>query len=269
MNDIVNSRIWKEVPEPDNPFAAAACYCRGYDVYGDLLGKATYIEYLYLLFNGERPSAQTARALEILAVAIANPGPRDPSVHAAMCAGVGGSTAASALMAALAAGAGSYCGSRDVLLGMELWASCGTDIDAWRAHATAGHTPERATVWPESGHVPGFDPHGEGCTLPVRQTLDRLSAAMPHGRLAWLAVHRAELEAFADCPLALSGVAAALFADLDFSPQQGEMLTLLLRLPGAAAHALEQWEVGFRHFPFFNIDLQDDPGPTDNQEASS
>jgi citrate synthase len=30
------------------------------------------------------------------------------------------------------------------------------------------------------------------------------------------------------------------------------MLYLLLRLPGAAAHALEQKQLGFKRFPFFH-----------------
>ena len=67
----------------------------------------------------ERPLPHVARALEILTIALGNPGPRDPSVHAAMSAGVGGSPAAAALMAALAAGA-IVRRAREVLLAMEV-----------------------------------------------------------------------------------------------------------------------------------------------------
>lgn len=59
--DVIHTRIWEEVPEPDNPFAAAACHCSGYDVDGDLLGKASGAEYLYLLldpcFNPASPNS--------------------------------------------------------------------------------------------------------------------------------------------------------------------------------------------------------------------
>ena len=79
--EFIHSKIWEEIPEPDNPFAAAACYCSGYDVYGDLLGKISWIEYLYLLFKLEPPTKDQAKLLEGLAVAIANPGPRDLSVR--------------------------------------------------------------------------------------------------------------------------------------------------------------------------------------------
>ena len=70
--DVIFSKLWEEEAEPDNPFAAHACFCSGYDVYGELLQHATLTEYLFLLFKGERPPRQFARALEILAIAIAN-----------------------------------------------------------------------------------------------------------------------------------------------------------------------------------------------------
>jgi citrate synthase len=94
----------------------------------------------------------------------------------------------------------------------------------------------------------------------VRQLLDKLAAASATSCLSWLSAHREALEAaVGGLPLALSGVAAATLVDLGFSPAQGEMLYLLLRLPGAAAHALEQEGHGFRNFPFYPVQLLDDP----------
>src|SRR3954468_16945618 len=130
----MQSRIWREEPEADNPFAAKAAYCHGYDVYGGMLGRSGWADMIFLLFRGEAPSPSQAAALEILAVALANPGPRDASVHAAMCGGVGGSPAAASLIAALAVGAGSLGGSREIALAMEAWLVCGRDMRAWRDH---------------------------------------------------------------------------------------------------------------------------------------
>src|SRR6188474_3167331 len=112
----IQSRIWLEEPEPDNAFATRAAFCHGYDVYGEMLGNAGWVDMIYLLFKGEAPTRAQAAALEILAVALANAGPRDAAVHAAMCAGVGGSPAAAALTAALAVGAGGAGGAREVYL---------------------------------------------------------------------------------------------------------------------------------------------------------
>jgi len=259
----VRTRIWNEEAEPDNPFAARAAYCSGYDVYGEMLGRARWVEMLYLLFREEAPSSAQADLLETLAVALANPGPRDASVHAAMCGGVCGSPAAASLMAALAVGAGQVSGAREIFLAIDAWHACGDDLAAWQRWLA---TPAAAdgTPWPVAEHAPGFDPHGVSTATPVRQALACLSQYRVGSHLAWLEAHRQQLEAFAGRPLALSGVAAAAYADLGFTPAQGEMLHLLLRLPGAAAHALEQRPLGYKNFPFGTVELE----PVDGKEAA-
>jgi len=267
--DLIHTSIWLEEPEADNPFSARAAYCNGYDVYGEVLQQATYLEYLFLLFRGERPSAPVLRSLEILAIAIANPGPRDPSVHAAMSASVGGSPAAAALMAALAAGAGVSGGSREVYQAMQLWEQCGCAFEAWQTALDAPSGGGKMQVWPEAEHPPGFAPYGRQCAQPVLQTLAALSANVGNGCTRWLADNRDRLEAVADHPLAMPGVIAAALTDVGFTPTAGEMLSLLLRLPGAAAHALEQGENGYRRFPFFSLEISNDPGPVQKKVAEA
>lgn len=257
---VINTAIWQEVPEADNPFAAALCRCRGYDVYGDLVGKASYLDYLWLMFKGERPDRRTAAVLNVLAIALANPGPRDPSVHAAMATGATGTPASSSLMSAIAAGAGGSGGAREVLLAMQSWQDCGQDLAAW-TERLAAPLENRPKFWPETGHAPGFDPHGASTPTPVRQLLDLLTGLLPAGAIAWLGAHRHDLEAVTKCPINQFSAVAAAFTDLGLTPAEGEMLTLLWRLPGAAAHALEQQRRGFRQFPFFELQLASDPGP--------
>lgn len=254
----ISTRIWQEEPEPGNTFATRAAYCHGYDVFGDMLGQARWVDMLFLLFRGEAPSPQQASLLEALAVALANPGPRDASVHAAMCAGTSGATAAASLMAALAVGAGQVTGSREVMLAVRMWETCGQDIDSWcRQLSTSAQDP--AAIWPQAEHPPGFDLHGIAATTPVKQALQCLSRLSPGTCLRWLQTHQATLERSAALPLSMIGVAAAAFVDLGMDHAQAEMLHLLMRLPGAAAHALEQREKGHRAFPFFELDLQNDP----------
>ncbi|HEX5364071.1 MAG TPA: hypothetical protein VFW59_07360 [Gallionella sp.] len=255
QQDAIRTRIWQEEPEPDNPFATRTARCRGYNVYGEMLGQARWVEMLFLLFHEELPMPAQADLLEALAVALANPGPRDASVHAAMCGGICGSTAASSLMAALAVGAGQLAGGREVFLAMQGWAECGTDLDVWQRHlGTLDATP--GSIWPKPEHPPGFDPHGVSTATSVTQTLACLTQYSAGPCLPWLQQNLTELETAAGYPLALSGVAAAAFADLGCTPEQGEMLHLLLRLPGAAAHALEQRTVGYKKFPFGVVELE-------------
>ena len=257
-SNVIRTRIWREQPEPDNPFATQAAYCRGYDVFGQMVGKTRWVEMLFLLFRDELPDAAALDMLEALAVALANPGPRDPSIHAAMASGVCGSTAAASLIAALSVGAGRYGGARDVFDAMATWSSCGTDLALWQALADA-EPSDVVSIWPDPEHPAGFDPHGVSTATVVRQLLGTLGniGTMPY--LRWLSDHIQDLEKIMKMPLALSGVAAAALSDLGFTPKEGEMLYLLLRLPGAAAHALEQNGYGYKRFPFYPLQLDDDP----------
>lgn len=260
---LIRTRIWREEAEADNPFATRAAYCRGYDVFGTMIGNARWVEMLFLLFRDQLPDEARLDMLEALAVALANPGPRDPSVHAAMCGGVGGSTAAASLMAALAAGAGRLGGARDVFDAMCIWNECGAEAPAWPVKAA--RIPEHTEIWPEGAHPPGFDPYGVATSTVVRQLLSTLSRIGGTRRIGWLAQHHCELENTVGHPLSISGVAAAAFCDLGFSPAEGEMLFLLLRLPGAAAHAMEQTGHGYKRFPFFSVELEDDPARKDKE----
>ncbi|MBS4099494.1 MAG: hypothetical protein KGZ83_22040 [Sulfuricella sp.] len=257
-NPTIATRIWREEAEPDNPFATRTAWCRGYDVFGEMLGKARWVDMLMLLFRDELPAPAALDMLEALAVALANPGPRDPSVHAAMCGGVGGSTAAASLIAALSVGAGRQRGARDVFDAMRAWQACGDTPANWPDQLAKLPSGE-VDIWPAREHPPGFDPHGVATATTVRQLLETLARIGATPRLAWLAAQREEVEQAVGLPLEISGVAATALHDLGFAPSEGEMLYLLLRLPGAAAHALEQEGYGYKRFPFYPVELEDDP----------
>ena len=205
-----------------------------------------------MLFKLEPPSKAQSKILEGLAIALANLGPRDHAIRAAMNAGVGGSTRPSALIATISVGAGNLGGSREVYHCLEYWQHCAKDLSKWCDLIVNPPAQGRLDVWAPMEHPPGFDPNGISCPTPVVQTLDHLVEVGDTEHLRWLQQHRLELEAVASGPLAFSGVAGAAFYDLELLPEQVEMLFLLLRLPGAAVHALEQEQTGWRKYPFFS-----------------
>lgn len=263
-NDVIHTAIWQELPEVDNPFATRTALCRGYDVFGAMLGQARWIDMLWLLMRPELPAGPQRDVLEALAVALANPGPRDASVHAAMCSGVGGSPAASALIAALAVGAGRHGGARDVHDAMTMWQRCGPDLAAWAGY-NAAHAGEAVEIYPERQHVPGFDPYGVNTATPVRQVLATLAHLGAGAATTWLHGHLDAAQEAIGYPLAMAGATACVLHDLGFTPDEGEMLTLLLRLPGAAAHALEQQQHGFKQFPFYKLELDPAANPREQK----
>lgn len=257
--NIITSSLWQEVPEPANPYAARVARCSGYDVYGEMLGHAGWADMIFLLFFGEAPSPQQKALLEALAVALANPGPRDPAIHAAMCGGVAGSPAASCLTAALSVGAGGAGGAREVHRAVSAWLVARGEPGPLAEELARVVAEPAIETWPAAEVWPGFDAHSAMCPLPVIQTLDCLAGLSGGGALPTLRRARLQLEAGAGRGLAMTGVAAAAYVDLGLDADGAEMLHLLLRLPGAAAHALEQSKLGFKKFPWGEIECLDDP----------
>lgn len=257
---VLHTRIWQEEAEGD-AFTTGVARCHGYDVYGEMLGRASWPQMLLLMIKGEIPSAAQAALMQDLLIAMANPGPRHPAVHAAMAGGVGGSPAAACLTAALAVGAGRAGGAREVFEAITAWQACAVgfaDLPQQLA-ARVQQASNAVDIWPAHDCWPGFGPHGDVTPKPIRQTLTSLISHAPSGALAHLYEHLQSLSAQAGHGHNFCGVMAAACVDLGLSPAQGEMLHLLITLPGAAVHALEQADTGYKRFPYGDVDLLDDP----------
>ncbi|WP_230970509.1 citrate synthase family protein [Nitrogeniibacter aestuarii] len=245
MTPTIKTRIWDESPDTRSPFAARAIRLSGFDYFDDLIKHAGWADLIWLLFTHEPPTAQQRALFEQLAVALANPGPRDPMVHAAMCGGIGGSHPAASLMAALAVASGDQGGSADLVRAMAAWADAGIDTDQ-----LSSALAEQADT---DGTWPGFSPQLHFTPEVVRQCLDALCLNPLATHLRCLRNAEPMLSAHCGRGLSLSGVAAAACIDLGFSPEQAQAIHLLLRLPGALAHALEQSGKSYRDFPFFTL----------------
>lgn len=303
-NDKISSSFWDEMPEPDNPFMAQSCHCHGYDVYGDLLGKVGWLNYFYLLLTGERLSEKKQMILETAAVAIANPGPRDPSVRGAMNGAIGGSQAAACLMSALAIGAGQSGGAHEVYLAMQMHNDWSRELSCWQIELPKylqNAAQQEIDAWPLLEHIPGFDPNAVRASQVVLRLFQHILPAelitadyssykahenepvAPNNALnnalnnastefrttQWLWQTRSVLEEIIGYPLGLTGLISAIFIDLGLTPLQGEMLYMILRLPGAAAHALDQTGKKFHEYPFFSqsLDILNDPQNTSHRNG--
>lgn len=258
------SQIWLDEAQPEDPFTAQASYCHGFDVFGQLIQKASYTDYILLMFNGEKPSAQQSKLFETLAIALGNLGPRNASNRAAMNAGVGGAPAAACLISSLAIGAGQTGGCREIYTLTQWFEQLGINRQLWITQLKTPNSQRlREDIWDEFKHAPGFELHGVNFPKPLTQLLEALDACGDFPVVTWLIESRSEFELEMAVPMGLTFISAAVFYELGFTPDKAELCALLLSLPGAAVHSLEAKNQGWKKFPFFgqSIELTDDPGP--------
>lgn len=267
MDYPIFSNFWQEEAQDDNPFVAKSCYCYGYDVYEDILANADSHAYWLMLFKkGKRPVDREIKLFDKLAILLANPGPREPMVHAAMCSSISGTNAAAVLTSSLAVGNGLLGGAREVPTIMD-------QFKCWQAQGIPQKIEipeqEHADVWLPFEHVPGFDPNGNLTPRPIISALEVMTDIEIDGQVNWLKRNRAELEEKVGYPLSITAVAAAAMSDLGLENDYAEMVFLMLRMPGVIAHANEQKEFGFKKFPFYQdaLELMDDPGSVTEESA--
>lgn len=245
------TKIWYEEPTQDNPYLAEQCGCHGYDIL-ELAQKRSFVDVLYLLFQGELPTPPQRNVLEILMIALINPGPRHPATRAAMYAGVGKSSPSHILPIALTVLGGSHLGGEEVERSMRFLRK--------NSKAPPEEVVEllvRIEEPPEEGdcHVaPGFGSRFGGIDpipLKIADTLLKQNCLLQ--TLSWGQEFAKMLKMYGMGWLA-TGVAAAVFCDLGFMPRAGAGLFQLLCAPGMLAHGLELANKPITAMPFLDDD---------------
>lgn len=255
--------IWKDVSTPDNEFLAHKSYCYGYDVYGEVLGQASFSEYILTLFLGNKPKPEQVYLFDCMAVAVANAGPRDIAVRAAMNSGVGGAPAAANLMSFLAVASGNYQGSHELVQLVNWFHEFDLDSGKWieaLKNPNSGRT--REDIWDKFEHPPGFLPHAVHASNNTKNFLALKGRSESYPVIRWLSHNLDYFERSLGMALGINFVVAACFYQIGFCAEKAELCNLIMRLPGAAVHSLEAKQQGWKQFPFFGqqIELQNDPG---------
>ena len=245
------TRIWHETPSQDNPYIASAASCYGYDLF-ELMDKRSFADVFYLLFRGELPSSEEGRLFEALMIGLINPGPRHPATRAAMNAGVGKTNALHILPIASAVLGGEYLGGGDIENAMRFLrkhqsASPQGTLQQWLA---AGGVPEQLS----SHGIYGFGQRHGGIDLLTHSLAEQLLALAGAGdALRWGHALATRLQP-QGAGWSITGVAAAVFADLGFQPRAGGCLFQLLGAPGLVAHGLELANKPITAMPFVSDD---------------
>lgn len=240
------TRIWSEQPSSDNPYIATSALCHGYDLF-ELMEKRSFVDVFYLLFRGDLPSASQAELLQALMIALINPGPRHPATRAAMNVGVGKTNPLHILPIASAVLGGKHMGGGEIEDAMRFLRSYQKTDPADFMLLLEAEGEEPLTT-------PGFGQRYGGVDLLAAGIADRLVHLEAAGTaLKWGNTLAKQLAPIGSGWL-MTGIAAAVFADLGFQPKAGGALFQLLGAPGLIAHGLEVANKPITAMPYVSDD---------------
>jgi len=242
------TRIWSEQPSSDNPYIATSALCHGYDLF-ELMEKRSFVDVFYLLFRGELPSASDAELLQGLMIALINPGPRHPATRAAMNVGVGKTNPLHILPIASAVLGGEHLGGGEIENAMRFFRKYQT-TDPVSLHELVATNEQESN----RSNTPGFGKRYGGVDLLAAGIADRLATLDGAGTaLKWGNAFAKSIEPGGNGWL-MTGIAAAVFADLGFQPKAGGALFQLLGAPGLVAHGLEVANKPITAMPYVSDD---------------
>jgi citrate synthase len=237
--------------QPDRQHWSTALTCiepnrivvRGYAL-DELMGRSTFGETIYLLLTGELPTRSIGRLVDAMLISFVDHGATPPSTLAARNAATTGASIRGSVAAGVL-GFGRHHGG-DVL-------ACRALLDRGLARMTAGETPSEAAVTLveellASGDVPppGFG-HRYHTTDPratrLLQLAHELEVDHAHTPLLRALEHvlgRHQALAERSLPVNVDGAVAAICGDIGLSPELADALLIISRVPGLAAHSLEE-----------------------------
>ena len=219
---------------------------RGYPV-EQLIGRASFVDTIWLMVRGELPSPAQAALLELALVAAVDHGPQAPSIAAARMAatcGVGLNSAMATgvnLLGDVHGGAGQQCMT---LLGS---LAARTDVPLERAVAELiADFRDRGEYLPGFGHrFHPRDPRRDPLLAAVAEQVKNGDLAGQHLRTA-LELERQLSQGRRPVPMNIDGATAVIYAELGFDPELGRGLFVLSRSVGVLAHAWEETQGGRR-----------------------
>jgi citrate synthase len=216
---------------------------RGYPI-DEIMGRLHFGETIYLLLTGELPPPSIGRLVDAMLVSFIDHGATPPSTLAARNAATTGAT----LRGCLATGVlafGKYYGG-DILACRELLDAGLTSIHGGTSESDAADHVVSSMAATGTDATPGFG-HRFHATDPRAIRLLQLAHELEVGHeytqfLRCVERAFAHHEAFAGraLPINIDGAVAAVCGDIGIAPEVADALIVVSRLPGLAAHVLEE-----------------------------
>ncbi|PIW47909.1 MAG: hypothetical protein COW18_08065 [Zetaproteobacteria bacterium CG12_big_fil_rev_8_21_14_0_65_54_13] len=258
----IRTTICHETASASNPFVAGKTLWHGYDAQ-KLCGNYGWTEMLFLMSQGELPTTKQNDLLNKTMAFLANPGPRDAGVRAAMNCGLGKTPLPTILTTGLTVRGGMAEGAMHVEAAMRFLngrlpagEACSADQpdyagvlihnyrQFWREHKD-----DEVVPWPEI--PPGFGHHyGERDSRAIKLMdliNDQCSDMLRLSRALETVLSRDEVSVY----LTLPGVVAAILCGLGFSPEHGAGVYMIAGSAGILAHGIEQLPRSWNEYPFW------------------
>jgi citrate synthase len=216
---------------------------RGYPL-DEMMGRVSFGEGVYLLLTGELPTPSISRLVEAMLVSFIDHGATPPSTLAARNAATTGASLRGSVAAGVL-GFGRHHGG-DILACRQVLDDGLTYVRAGQSIAEAATTLVQRLVDSNEIPPPGFghryhtrDPRATRLLqlaheLEVDHEYSQLIRALEH------ALARHPDLAGRSLPVNIDGAIAATCGDLGLSPEVSDALLIISRVPGLAAHALEE-----------------------------
>ena len=258
----IRTSVCREISSESNPFIAEKTLWHGYDT-ETLCANYGWTEMLFLMSQGELPTVDQNRLLNRLMASLANPGPRDAAVRAAMNCGAGKTPLPTILTTGLTVRGGMAEGAMHVEASMRLLKGQ-LPVDEQRSVEQSDyalqlirgyrqfqqeHVDDEIVCWPEL--PPGF-----GLYYGERDLRAKKLLAATHeysGNFLHLALALEDILADQEKPvyLTLPGVVAAVLCDLEFSPEHGAGIFMIAGSAGILSHGVEQLPRNWNEYPFW------------------
>jgi citrate synthase len=214
---------------------------RGYDI-ADLIRAGSFAAHVFLLQRGRRPTAEEARVLDALLVAVADHGPGAPSCAAARLAASGNRASLTAAIAAGILAIGDEHGGA----GEQTMTIIGQMVAQRRATGAALDAIAQEvvdTTRRAARRLPGFGhrQHTVDPRVAVLFAVTRDAGLAGDGIACVEALARA-IQAVSSTPppTNIDGAVAALLYDLGFEPAAGKLVFVVGRVAGIAAEVAEE-----------------------------
>lgn len=244
----IPTEIWCEEASSSNPYIAEKAYCHGYD-FDEIVEQLSYVGSLYLMLTGRLPTSQQAALLELTMKFFITPGFRHPATRAAMNAGIGRTHVTHILPISLSVLSAEYLGSQEVGNAMQfIKANIETSMDVLLVNL------EPQLIADTPNPIPGFGTLYSGKDQLTLKMVDRITNQ--HTNLTYFNWCKQLVNHLAPKKLSWlpTGLAAALFLDLDINYRTGICLFQMLQSPGLIAHGVEKANKPLTDMPFVSED---------------